>query len=85
MQNILQLKVHQFCMVEKTSWIPTLADVSYKFGFVRISIHLQCKISRSSVLSVLFHKTLRDNTKTKWAPVFLKIVKIDLVWRAQKV
>ena len=69
----------------KTSWIPTLAGVSYKFDFVGISIHLQCKISRSLVLSVLFHKILRDNTKTKRIPVFLKIVKIDLAWKAQKV
>ena len=35
----------------KTSWKTTLAGVFYKFGFVRFSIRLECKISGSSAFS----------------------------------
>ena len=38
----------------KINWTPTLAGVSYQFGFVRFPICLQCKISGSSVFSVFF-------------------------------
>ena len=52
---ILQLDVHvQILCCTKTSWTPTLAEVSYKFGFAYFSIHLQYKISGSSVSFLLF-------------------------------
>ena len=38
----------------KINWTPSLAGVSYQFGFVRFPICLQCKISGSSVFSVFF-------------------------------
>ena len=38
----------------KTSWKTTLAGVFYKFGFVRFSIRLECKISGSSAFSPFF-------------------------------
>ena len=36
----------------KVSWTPTLAGVSYQFGFIHVFICLQCKISGSSVSSI---------------------------------
>ena len=43
----------------KTSLTATLAEVSYKFGFVCIFIHMQWKISGSSVFSYFFSITQR--------------------------
>ena len=43
--------LYQLC-VAKISWTPTLAGVSWQFGFVRFLICLQCKISGSSVFSI---------------------------------
>ena len=41
----------------KTSWTPSLAEVSYKFGFVCLFICLQCKIPGSSwFFSDFFHE-----------------------------
>ena len=54
----------------KTNWTPTLAGVSYKFGFVRFSIRLQCKISGSSVFSIFFHKVLHDKVRKVTDPSF---------------
>ena len=42
--TILQLKVYSVYVVQN-SWKPTFAEVSYKFGFVRLSICLQSIIS----------------------------------------
>ena len=39
---------------EKISWAPTLAGVSYQFGFVPFPIFLECKISGSSVFFYFF-------------------------------
>ena len=51
----------------KTSWTPSLAEVSYKFGFVCLFICLQCKIpGLSGVFSDLFiearHRKVRKMT-----------------------
>ena len=40
----------------KSSWTPSLAGVSYQFGFNCFFICLQCKISGSSVFSIFPHK-----------------------------
>ena len=54
----------------KTNWTPTLAGVSHKFGFVRFSIRLQCKISGSSAFSIFFHKVLHDKVRKVTDPSF---------------
>ena len=45
--------LHRFCG-EKISWAPTLAGVSYQFGFVPFPICLECKISGSWDFSIFF-------------------------------
>ena len=54
----------------KTHWTPTLAEVSYKFGFLHFAIRLQCKISRSLVFSFFFHKVLNHKMKKVTDPSF---------------
>ena len=75
--TILQLEVYIVYVVQKISWILTLAGVSYQFGFVSFPICLQCKISESSVFfyffPMKFHIILRKKTdpnfenKFRWA------------------
>ena len=56
----------------KISGTPTLAGVSYQFGFIRFSIWLQCKISESSVFSIFFpHKVSHHKVRKVWSQ-FLK-------------
>ena len=47
--------LHRLCGA-KISRPPTLARVTYQFGFIRFSICLQCKISGSSVFSIFSHE-----------------------------
>ena len=57
----------------KINWTPSLAGVSYQFGFVRFPICLQCKISGSSVFSVFFsHKVLHHKVRKVMDPNFQK-------------
>ena len=49
----------------KTSWTPTLAKVSYKFGFVYLFIYLQCKIWIISFLLIFFDE-VRHRKVRKW-------------------
>ena len=75
--TILQLEVYIVYVVQKISWILTLAGVSYQFGFVSFPICLQYKISGSSVFfyffPMKFHIILRKKTdpnfenKFRWA------------------
>ena len=57
---------------EKISWTPTLAGVSYQFGFVPFPICLQCKISGSSVSSIFSHEVSYQIKKSDRSQ-FLKI------------
>ena len=75
--TILLLEVYIIYVVQKISWILTLAGVSYQFGFVSFPICLQYKISGSSVFfyffPMKFHIILRKKTdpnfenKFRWA------------------
>ena len=56
----------------KSSWTPTIAGVSYKFGFVHFCICLQCKISGSSAFSIFFHKVLHPKVRKVTDKVFEK-------------
>ena len=57
----------------KISGTPTLAGVSYQFGFIRFSIWLQCKISESSVFSIFFpHKVSHHKVRKVWSQFFKK-------------
>ena len=47
--------LHRLCGA-KISRPPTLARVTYQFGFIRFSICLQCEISGSSVFSIFSHE-----------------------------
>ena len=65
--------------VVKISWTPTLAGVSYQFGFFCFSICLQCKISGSTVFSNFFpHKVSHHKVRKLMGPSFWK--KFRLAW-----
>ena len=57
----------------KISWTPTLAGVSYQFGFVPFPIPLQCKICGSSVFSIFFSWSFTSWSKKSDGSQFLKI------------
>ena len=57
---------------EKISWTPTLAGVSYQFGFVPFPICLQCKISGSSVSSMFSHEVSHHKVRKVTDPNFCK-------------
>ena len=55
----------------KISWTPTLAGVSYQFGFFCFSVCLQCKISGSTVFSNFFpHKVSHHKVRKVMGPNF---------------
>ena len=56
----------------KSSWTPTLAEVSYKFAFVRLSIYLECKISGLSFFFLIFfHEVRHPKVRKVTDPSFL--------------
>ena len=57
---------------EKISWAPTLAGVSYQFGFVPFPICLECKISGSSVFSIFSHEVSHRKVREKMDSNFCK-------------
>ena len=56
--TILQLIVSNVYMVLKSSWTHTVAEMPYKFGFLRLSIYLECKISELSGFFLIFSMKL---------------------------
>ena len=61
--------LHRLCD-EKNSWTPTLAGVSYQFGFVPFPICLQCNISGSSVSSIFSHEVSHHKLRKVTDPNF---------------
>ena len=61
----------------KISWTPTLAGVSYQFGFFCFSVCLQCKISGSTVFSNFFpHKVSHHKVRKVMGPNFWKTFRL---------
>ena len=56
----------------KTNWKRTLAGVSYKFGFVHFSIHLQCISLDHQFCLFFFHKVFCHKVRKVTDPSFWK-------------
>ena len=61
--------LYRLCGV-KLNCTPTLAGVSYQFGFVRFPICLQCKISGSSVFSIFSYEVSHHKVRKVTDPNF---------------